>query len=445
MASESKKVQWILSARYIVPVVPEGEFENHSLIIDEGKIIDLLPTNKVNELYHADPENHLDLSSHVLLPGFINMHTHSAMTLARSIVDGVDLQTWLEKYIWPVEREFVSPEFCRAGVEKACTEMIRSGTTCFNDMYFHPEITAAVADHCGMRAAVGIPVINVATNWAATPQIAIEKFRELHEQYKGHERIQVSISPHAPYTVTDELFLECEKISKETNCLVHTHLHETPFEVNTPDERPFNRLEKLGVINERLIAVHMTELTEEEIQKLEETKIAALVHCPESNLKLGSGICPVSSLGNINVCIGTDGASSNDDLDIIGETRTAYLVDNYRSQVKLGGLDKSKTSSDWIKMMTINAAKALRISDKVGSLEKGKEADVVAIKVNALPVYNIQNTLVMSGTNPVTDVWVAGRSLMRAGVLADFDEDAVNQTAIEWGEKIKKSREAQAE
>eukprot|EP00012_Vannella_robusta_P001273 CAMPEP_0206184002 /NCGR_PEP_ID=MMETSP0166-20121206/970_1 /ASSEMBLY_ACC=CAM_ASM_000260 /TAXON_ID=95228 /ORGANISM="Vannella robusta, Strain DIVA3 518/3/11/1/6" /LENGTH=130 /DNA_ID=CAMNT_0053598957 /DNA_START=208 /DNA_END=597 /DNA_ORIENTATION=- len=130
----------------------------------------------------------------------------------------------------------------------------------------------------------------------------------------------------------------------------------------------------------------MTQLSEEEIQKLQGTKIAGIVHCPESNLKLGSGICPVSSLGDINVCIGTDGASSNDDLDIIGETRTAFLVDNYRSQIKLGGLDKSKNSSDWLNSLTINAAKALRIADRVGSLEKGKEADVIAIKVNALPV-----------------------------------------------------------
>ena len=169
------QVQWILSARYVIPIVPDGALENHSLIINEGKIVDLLPTSQVSGKYTAEEENHLDLKDHVLLPGLINMHTHSAMTLARCIVDGVDLHTWLEEYIWPIERAFVSTDFCRVGVEKACVEMLRSGTTCFNDMYFYPDVTAQVADKCGMRAAVGVPIINVETNWAATPQIALQK------------------------------------------------------------------------------------------------------------------------------------------------------------------------------------------------------------------------------------------------------------------------------
>jgi len=434
------QVALIASARWVVDVENEKVLDNHSVVVDDkGIIIDILPTSEITEeKYIVDDDHHVKLPEHALLPGLVNMHTHSAMTLFRSIIDDVPLHTWLEEYIWPAERQWVSEEFVQAGVEQAIVEMIRSGTTCFNDQYFYPDVTAKVADQCGLRAAIGVPLINVQTNWSPSPADAFKKLEALRVAYKDHPRIQVVVAPHAPYTVTDEILQEIKVISDEHNMLVHMHLHEASHEVcpTTVTERPLARMKRLGLLNNKLIAVHMVHVNDEEIEWLKENKVN-VVTCPESNLKLGNGICSANKMfRSTNLAIGTDGASSNDDLDLIGEIKTAALLDDLKSVEQFGSLDQSISNKEWLKIGSLNGAKALRIDDKVGSLTVGKFADMCALKINAFPVYDVINTIVLNSTNRVSDVWVGGRPLMRNDKILVLDEEKVQQNSSEWGSKI---------
>jgi len=315
-------------------------------------------------------------------------------------------------------------------------EMIRSGTTTFNEQYFYPEVTAEVTDQCGLRAAIAIPLINVPTNYAQTPDEAFAKGDGLIEKYKNHPRIQITAAPHASYTVSDETLLKTKKYSDEHDMLVHMHLHEAPHEVAEGVERPLHRLKRLELLNEKLIAVHMVHLSDEEVDWLEEYKIN-VVSCPESNLKLGNGMCSASKIWRkTNLCLGTDGAASNDDLDMLGELHTAALIDIMQSVTTYGSVDSSIPNTHWLRVASLNGAKALRIDDKVGSISVGKLADFAAVKVVAYPVYDIYNTLALNSTNRVTDVWVGVKPLMRNEVVLVLDEAQVERNSAEWGKKI---------
>jgi 5-methylthioadenosine/S-adenosylhomocysteine deaminase len=324
-----QRVDLVVSAKWIVPVVPRDVvLEDHSLVVDKGIIVHIGPTAAVLERFH--PVEHSDVrdGNHALIPGFVNAHTHTPMTLLRGFVDNVALQEWLEKYIWPAEGRFVNEEYIRDGTELAVAEMVRSGVTSFVDMYFFPAVTAEVVDRMGVRAGISVPVIQFPTPWSQGEADAIAKgTHELLDRYSGHPRIQPLLAPHAPYTVSDDGFRAVVALAKERNLRIHTHLHETDHEVSTPKERPIARLSQLGVLSSKSILAHMVHLTPAEI-----AEVAALgvhvVHCPSSNLKLASGLCPVSELlaAGVNVCLGTDGAASNDDLDVLSEMKAAAFV-----------------------------------------------------------------------------------------------------------------------
>jgi 5-methylthioadenosine/S-adenosylhomocysteine deaminase len=433
------KVDTLIHARWIIPVAPENVvYEYHSLVLNNGLIIDLLPSEQAREQYQAIHVENLE--QHALIPGLINSHTHAAMTLMRGIADDLPLHEWLQQHIWPLEKKWVSEAFVSDGSDLAIAEMLRGGTTCFNDMYFFPEITARQAIKHGMRASVGLILIDFPTAWAENRDVYIEKGLALHEALRHEPLVTTPFAPHAPYTVSDEPLKKVAMYAQQLDLPIHIHLHETEFEVQQQREQtgqtPLQRLESLGLLAPNLIAVHMTQLTESEISLLAKTGVN-IVHCPESNLKLASGFCPVSAClaAGINVALGTDGAASNNDLDMLGEMRTAALLGK--------GVAKDASAVNAmtvLKMATLNGAKALGLEKICGSLEIGKAADVVAINLEhleTLPLYHpISHIVYASSRHQVTDVWVAGKQLLKQRHLTTFDEVELKAKARQWQERL---------
>ena len=432
-------VDTLIHARWIIPVEPESvTYEHHSLVIDSGKIIDLLPTELAKQKYQGRTTENLE--NHALLPGLINCHTHAAMTLMRGIADDLPLMDWLQNHIWPLEHQWMSEAFVKDGSDLAIAEMILGGTTCFNDMYFFPDITAAQAIHHGIRATVGMIVIDFPSIWAQNADEYIEKGLALHEQLRLSDLCTTAFAPHAPYTVSDAPLQKIKTLADELELPIHIHLHETLHEVEQAQaqtgQRPLQRLQELGLINPSLIAVHMTQLTDEEISLFAESG-AHIVHCPESNLKLASGFCQLAKClaAGINVALGTDGAASNNDLDMFGEMRTAALLG------KAVAADASAVPAmTALRMATINGAKALGLDAICGSLSIGKAADVIAIDLNHLetqPLYCPVSQIVYAASRQqVTDVWVAGRRLLKQRQLTTINSDDLKAKIAVWQQRL---------
>ncbi|NOS75894.1 MAG: TRZ/ATZ family hydrolase [Methyloglobulus sp.] len=434
-------VDTLIHARWIIPVEPESvTYENHSLVIDKGRIIDLLPTDTAKHKYQGTTTE--NLSSHALLPGFINCHTHAAMTLMRGIADDLPLMDWLQNHIWPLEQKWMSEAFVRDGTDLAIAEMILGGTTCFNDMYFFPDVTAQQAIQHGIRACVGLIVIDFPTVWAENSAAYIAKGLDIHDQFRHQPLITTSFAPHAPYTVSDDPLQKIRTLADELEIPINMHVHETLHEVEQAQantgQRPLQRLNSLGLLNPSFIAVHMTQLTVEEISLFAESG-AHIVHCPESNLKLASGFCPIAQCLNvgINVALGTDGAASNNDLDMMGEMRSAALL------AKAVAQDASSVPAmTALRMATINGAKALGLDHEIGSLTIGKSADVIAIDLDHLetqPVFSPVSQIVYAASRQqVTDVWVAGKQLLKQRQLTTVDISALKAKIVDWQGKLSK-------
>ncbi len=432
-------VDTLLHARWIIPVEPESvTLENYSLVIDKGRIIDLLPTDVAKQKYQGTMTE--NLSTHALLPGFINCHTHAAMTLMRGIADDLPLMVWLQNHIWPLEQKWMSEAYVRDGTDLAIAEMILGGTTCFNDMYFFPDITAQQAIHHGIRACVGLIVIDFPTVWAENSAAYIAKGLDIHDQLRHQPLITTSFAPHAPYTVSDDPLQKIRTLADELEIPITMHVHETLHEVEeawaNTGLRPLQRLHNLGLLNPSFIAVHMTQLTSDEIRLIAESG-AHIVHCPESNLKLASGFCPVALCLNagINVALGTDGAASNNDIDMLGEMRSAALL------AKAVAQDASSVPAmTALRMATINGAKALGLEQETGSLTVGKSADVIAIDLDhleTLPLYCPVSQIVYAASRQqVTDVWVAGKQLLKQRQLTTFNLAVLKARIAEWQQHL---------
>ncbi|TRW92881.1 TRZ/ATZ family hydrolase [Candidatus Methylobacter oryzae] len=432
-------VDTLIHARWIIPVEPESvTYEHHTLVVDSGRIIDLLPTEIAKQKYRGTTTE--NLAYHALLPGLVNSHAHAAMTLMRGIADDLQLMDWLQNHIWPLEQKWMCESFVKDGTDLAIAEMILGGTTCFNDMYFFPEITAAQAIHHGIRACVGLIVIDFPTVWAENSDAYIEKGLALHDQLRHHPLISTPFAPHAPYTVSDEPLQKIKAIVDEMELSMHMHVHETLHEVEQAQEqtgkRPLQRLHELGLVNPSFIAVHMTQLTDDEIARFAKAG-AHIVHCPESNLKLASGFCPVAKCieAGINVALGTDGAASNNDLDMFGEMRTAALLGK-----AVGGNASAIPAMTALRMATINGAKALGLDNEIGSLSIGKAADVIAVDLSHLetqPLYcPISQIVYAASRQQVTDVWVAGKRLLQQRRLTTVNVDELKVKIAEWRERL---------
>ncbi len=434
-----KTTETLLHARWVIPVEPDTTvLEYHSIAIDEGRISAILPSADARQSYQA--QTTLELDRHALIPGLINAHTHAAMTLLRGIADDLHLMDWLQNHIWPAEQKWVSEQFVHDGTQLAVAEMLRSGTTCFNDMYFFPEVSARVAAGGMIRACVGMILIDFPTAYADNPEQYFAKGLALHDEYKHHPLVRCAFAPHAPYTVSDEPLKKVRVLADELDVPIHMHLHETVSEIENSlkdaGQRPLDRLEKLGLLSLNLLGVHMTQLEDGEIQRLADSG-ASVVHCPESNLKLASGFCPVQKLidAGVNVALGTDGAASNNDLDMLGEMRSAALL------AKAVHQDASALPAHTaLRMATLNGARALGMADETGSLETGKWADISAINLGALetqPLYDPVSQLVYAaGREQVTDVWVAGQQVLKARTLTHLDTQKLIQRVRGWQTRI---------
>ena len=430
----------IVAARWIIPVEPRNlVLENHALVMAGTRIDALLPTDEAHRRY---PQAHtVTLPNHVLLPGLINLHTHAAMTLMRGLADDTPLMTWLNDHIWPAESKHLSESYVFDGTELATAEMIRSGTTCFADMYFYHDVAARAALKSGMRAALGGAVLEFPTPYAADAEAYLAKGTATREEFLAEPRLKLMIAPHAPYTVSDKTFQRIVTIASEMDIPVMMHIHETSAEVSQGEKehgiRPIERLSRLGVLGPNLIAVHCVHLNAVEIEMFARAGVH-VAHCPVSNLKLASGIAPIKTMleAGINVGIGTDGTASNNRLDMLTETRLAALL-----QKGVSGDAAALPAWQALEMATLNAAKALGWDRDIGSLVAGKAADMVAIDLSAIetqPCYDPASHLFYAaGREHVTHSWVNGELLLDNRVLTKLDEQELKSKAAMWQQRFR--------
>ncbi|POA92090.1 MULTISPECIES: TRZ/ATZ family hydrolase [Pseudomonas] len=428
----------LLLPTWLVPVEPAGVvLREHGLGIRDGHIVFIGPRTEALK-YRATEIR--ELPDTLLTPGLINAHGHAAMTLFRGLADDLPLMTWLEKHIWPAEAKWVDEAFVRDGTDLAIAEQIKGGITCFSDMYFFPKVASERVHNSGMRAQVAIPILDFPIPGAQDADEAIRQGVELFGDLKHHPRINITFGPHAPYTVGDKNLEKIRIIAEELDAAIHMHVHETAHEVQQSveqhGERPLARLARLGLLGPRFQAVHMTQISDDDLALLVETN-TSVIHCPESNLKLASGFCPVERLwqAGVNVAVGTDGAASNNDLDLLGETRTAALLAK-----AVAGSATALDAHRALRMATLNGARAMGLESQVGSLEIGKAADLTAFDLSGLaqqPIYDpVSQLIYATGRDCVKHVWVAGKQLLDDRRLTRLDEHQLGATARDWARRI---------
>lgn len=430
----------IIKPQWIIPIDQSADYlTDHFIHLKDDKIHAVAAIKELNKPELQNLKT-LDLPGHAVLPGFVNAHGHAAMSLFRGMADDMPLMNWLNDHIWPAESKWVNEDFVRDGSKLAIAEMLRSGTTCFADMYFFPQVVADVAHEFHTRCRLNTPVLDFPTVWAQSADEYIHKGLEIHDHVRANALISMAFGPHAPYTVADKPLEKIAMLSEELEVGIHMHVNETAQEVRdaiTNDGiSPLKRLHQLGLLTPKFQAVHMTQVQQDEYELMASTGMH-VVHCPESNLKLASGFCPVKKLRDydINIAIGTDGAASNNDLDMLSEIRTAALLAKAVSQ------DASSFSAhEALTAATLGGAKALNLQDQIGSISSGKQADLIAINLHTpglLPVYNPISQIVYSAKNTnVNHVWVAGRQLIENGHLKHMDEQEIIQIALKWQKKI---------
>ncbi|MDQ0705292.1 5-methylthioadenosine/S-adenosylhomocysteine deaminase [Pseudomonas sp. W3I7] len=438
MTSTAAPLDLLLLPTWLVPVEPAGVvLKEHGLGIRDGRIAFIGPRAAALKLAASEVR---ELPGMLLSPGLINAHGHAAMSLFRGLADDLPLMTWLEKHIWPAEAKWVDEAFVRDGTDLAIAEQLKGGITCFSDMYFYPKVASDCVHNSGMRAQIALPILDFPIPGASSADEAIRQGVELFGDLKHHPRIKITFGPHAPYTVSDANLEKIRVIAEELDAAIHMHVHETAFEVqqavDKTGERPLARLGRLGLLGPRFQAVHMTQISEDDLALLVESN-TSVIHCPESNLKLASGFCPVERLwqAGVNVAIGTDGAASNNDLDLLGETRTAAMLAK-----AVAGSATALDAHRALRMATLNGARAMGLDSEMGSLEVGKAADIVAFDLSGLaqqPIYDPVSTLIYAtGRECVKHLWVAGKQLLDDRRLTRMDEQQLTATAIAWGQRI---------
>jgi 5-methylthioadenosine/S-adenosylhomocysteine deaminase len=416
----------LLCPRWIIPVEPAGAvLEGHCVALHDGLIEAVLPRAEAEKRFSSYEK--LPLDEHALIPGLVNAHTHAAMSLMRGLADDLPLMRWLEEHIWPVEAKHVSPQFVQDGTLLACAEMLRGGITCFNDMYFFPGAALEAALQAGMRISVGMIVFDFPSAYGADPDDYLAKGLALRDQWGEHPLVSFCLAPHAPYTVSDATFGKVAKLAAEVDVPVHVHLHETAHEIERSlaehGVRPLARLERLGLLGPGLIAVHAVHLEEQEIALLARHR-ASVAHCPSSNLKLASGFAPVAKIAaaGINLALGTDGAASNNRLDLFEEMRLAALLAKAVAQNA-----EALPAHAALRAATLGGAIALGLDARIGSISPGKAADLTAVRLagpELIPCYDpISQLVYAAGRQNVSDVWVAGRHLLRNGTFPDLPPD----------------------
>ena len=434
-----QRIDALIHPKWIVTVEPRVVAETGlSLAVDGGRIVAIAPPDEVRKRFAPDVVH--ERPGHVLMPGLINAHCHAGMALLRGYADDLPLEQWLNDRIWPAESRWVDRRFVADGTRLAIAEMLLGGTTCFSDMYYFPDVVAEQAIDAGIRAVVGMIALDFPTAWASSADEYIERGLAVHDRCRSAPLVTTAFAPHAPYSVSDDMLSRIRRLADELLVPVHTHIHETDTEITqsvaATGKRPLARLDALGLLNPALIGVHAAHLNGEEIERLAEVQ-ANIVHCPRSNLKLASGACPVERLqaAGVNVALGTDGAASNNRLDLWSELELAALFAKH-----VAGDAQAVKASTALEMATINGARALNLADETGSLVAGKAADLICVELagpGLVPVLDPISQLVYSASrDQVTDVWVAGARLVSDGTLTRMDMAAISTTAHAWGERL---------
>ena len=430
----------LILPRWVVPVEPDAVvLERHAVRVDDARIADLLPADEALRRF-PDAER-VELPEHVLIPGLVNAHTHAAMALMRGLADDLPLMRWLNEHIWPAEARHVTPEFVRDGTLLACAEMLRAGITCFNDMYFYPEAALDAARAAGMRAALGMIVVDFPTAYASDPDDYLQKGLALRDRYREDALASFCLAPHAPYTVSDEALRKVAVLAGELDVPVHMHVHETADEVARSvaehGVRPLERLRRLGLLGPNLMAVHAVHLTDEEILLLFRHN-CTVVHCPSSNLKLASGFAPIARLSvqGVNLALGTDGAASNNRLDLLSEMRLAALLAK-----GVAGDAEALPAHRALHAATLGGAEALGLGARIGSITPGKEADLVALRLGwpeLSPCYDpVSHLVYAAGRDQVSHVWVRGRLLVEGGRIENPAFEGLESRCDLWQNLIK--------
>ncbi len=431
-------IDTLICARHVVPIEPRAVLPDHAVAVRGGRIVAVLPTDRALATYDARELVRLD--RHVVFPGLVNLHCHASMALLRGLADDRHLMAWLEEHIWPAEAKHVSDEFVHDGSLLAMAEMLRAGATCVNDMYFFPEATARAALRSGMRTALGIIAVDFPSAYAATSSEYLQKGLATRDAYRGEPLLSFCLAPHAPYTVGDETLKRVAVLADELDLPIHCHVHETSGEiaqgVAAHGMRPLERLRRLGVVGPHLIAVHAVHLEEQEMELMAREGVS-VAHCPSSNLKLASGIAPVAALRGrgVNVGVGTDGAASNNRLDVMTEMRNAALL------AKVTSGDAATVSAlEALEMATLAGARALGLEREIGSLVAGKSADLAAVELSSLetlPCFDPASHLVYAaGREHVTHVWVAGVARVVERRLPGLDEHDLLDRAAWWQRRL---------
>ncbi len=431
-------IDTLICAAHVIPVAPRGVLAAHAVAVDGGRIVAVVPTATALERYQAREVVRLD--RHALIPGFVNLHCHAAMTLMRGLADDMPLMTWLQQHVWPAEAKHVSDEFVYDGSLIAIAEMLRGGITCVNDMYFFPEATARAALRAGMRASLGVIAIELPSAYAPDAAGYLQKGLATRDAYQGEPLLTFCLAPHSSYTVGDEMLRKIAVLAEELDLPIHCHVHETLGEIEQGvaqhGVRPFERLRRLGVVGPRLIAVHSVHLEPVELDTMAREGVS-VAHCPSSNLKLASGIAPVAGMRarGIRVGVGTDGAASNNRLDVMTEMRTAALL------AKAASGDAAAVSApEALEMATLQGARAIGLEADIGSIEAGKLADLAAVELSSLetlPCFDpVSHLVYAAGREHVTHVWIEGRARLTDRVLAGLDLQDLNDKARWWAKRL---------
>ncbi len=437
--TQQRIVDHTIEARWVIPVSSPGlVLENTAVVIQDGRVVAVLPIAEARQRYLPDATT--VLAHHALIPGMINLHTHASMSLMRGIADDLPLMQWLNDRIWPAESRFVSERFVRDGTLLACAEMLAGGVTTFNDMYFFPEAAADAALRSGIRASLGMVVLDFPSSYAVDAEDYLNKGLAVRDVLRGQDRVSMCLAPHAPYTVSDRSFAKVLTYADQLGLGIHLHLHETQDEIKQSETtfgmRPLIRLAGLGLLGPNLLAAHGVHLNAAEIDLLAKQG-CHIAHCPTSNLKLGSGVAPVSDMlmAGINVGLGTDGAASNNRMDMFSEMRLAALL------AKSHGNATSLPAYQALQMATLNGARALGMDDRIGSIEPGKLADLVAVDFSSpemQPCYDPLSHLVyVAGREHVSHTWVGGELCYDGGVHEHVDQSELKEIATLWQGKLK--------
>ena len=434
-------VQTVIEAGWVMPMNPKGVvLPQHSVLINEGKIVSVVPSAETEGI---EADEVIRLPDHIVLPGFVNAHTHAPMHLLRGMGADLPLMDWLQTKIWPAEGKLMSPAFCYEGSLIAGAEMLESGITCASDHYFFSEDVARGLTEAGLKCSVSGIVIGFPSAMAKTTDEYIACAEKLFERFENDPKVRVTVGPHAPYTVDDAALIKVRELAQKHNAYIHMHVDETQSEIEGSLKqygiRPIERLHQLGLLSEKFISVHTVKADDKELELLAKAG-ASVVHCPCSNLKLASGFSPIAKMMRmgINVAMGTDGVASNDKVDILGETRLAAMLGKAvcedTTQMKVG---------DMLHAATLAGAKALGWDDRIGSIEKGKDADLIAVdlgNIDALPVFDPASQLLYSaGREDITHVWVDGTIVVKkqqSDGLRPIKREKAQKITKTWQNKI---------